>query len=78
MNYFKWNLVGIISEDEEGWLRRADFLVSFLKSEGKTVSMHGKIKYLLMYKEKDHGAQYKEVMRQMMNKARSEYESRLF
>ena len=65
--------MGIISEDEEGWKRRADFLVSFLKSEGKTVTMHGTIRYLLAYSEEDDGEHYKEVLRQIKSKSRSKY-----
>ena len=64
--------MGIISENEEDWERRGDFLNSFLKSEGKTVTMHGKVQYLLLYKEEKDGGHYMEVLRQMINKARSE------
>lgn len=71
MNYYSWNIVGIISENEEDWERRGDFLESFLKSQGKTVSMHGKIQYLLLYKQETDGDNYMNVLKQMMNKARS-------
>ena len=73
LNHFNWNLVGIITENGQGWERRGDFLVSFLKSEGKTVSMHGKVQYGLVYLfSSEHSEHYEEVMRQMKDKARSE------
>ena len=71
MNYFKWNLVGIISEEEHDWKRRADFLESFLGSVGKTVTMHSRVPYFRLYKAKEHGEQFKEVLSQSKNKARS-------
>ena len=71
MNYFKWNLVGIISEEEHDWKRRADFLESFLGSVGKTVTMHSRVPYFRSYKAKEHGEQFKEVLSQSKNKARS-------
>lgn len=71
MNYFNWNLVGIISEEEHDWKRRADFLESFLDSVGKTVTMHSRVPYYRLYKEKEHGEQFKEVLSQSKNKARS-------
>jgi len=71
LDHFDWNLVGIISENEEGWERRGDFLDSFLKSEGKTVSMHGKVQYVLLYHAKEEYSQhYEQVMREMKDKAR--------
>ena len=74
LDYFDWNLVGIISENEEGWERRGDSLDSFLKSQGKTVSMHGKVQYyLLYYMSQEYSEHYEEVMRQMKNRARSEF-----
>lgn len=74
LNHFDWNLVGIISENEEGWERRGDFLDSFLKSEGKTVSMHGKVQYVLLYHAKEEYSQhYEQVMREMKDKVRSKY-----
>ena len=66
--------MGIISENEEAWKRRGDFLDSFLKSEGKTVSMHGKVQFFLLYHRKqEYSEHYKEVMKQMKDKARSEF-----
>ena len=66
--------MGIISENEEGWERRGDSLDSFLKSQGKTVSMHGKVQYYLLYnRRQEYSEHYEEVMRQMKNRARSEF-----
>lgn len=73
MDYFKWDRVGIISEDDEGWELRGDFMASYLKSQGKTVALHEKVKYYWLYSEKDHGGQYQEVLRRMKTKARSKY-----
>ena len=74
LNHFNWNLVGIISENDQSWERRGDFLDSFLKSEGKTVSMHGKVQYGLLYlRSSEFSEHYEEVMRQMKDKARSEF-----
>lgn len=74
LDHFDWNLVGIISENEEGWERRGDFLDSFLTSQGKTVSMHGKVQYVLLYhKKQEYSEHYEEVLRQMKDKARSEF-----
>ena len=67
--------MGIISENgQQSWERRADFLNSFLKSQGKTVSMHGKVQYGVIYiANSEYSEHYEEVMRQMKDKARSEF-----
>ena len=66
--------MGIISENEEGWKRRGDFLDTFLKSQGKTVLMHGKVQYVLLYhKKQEYSEHYEEVMSQMKERARSEF-----
>ena len=71
MEYFKWNLVGIISEDDEGWGLRGNFIASFLKSQGKTVALHEKVKYNWVYNAEENGAHYQEVLQRMKTEARS-------
>ena len=71
MKYFGWNRVGIISENEEEWDRRGQFLASFLASEGKTVALHEKIMFALLYKPDKHGAHYQDVLNKMKSEARS-------
>ena len=73
MEHFNWNLVGIISEDDEGWELRGDFLESYLKSQGKTVALREKVPYNWMYNDKRDGGHYQEVLKRMKAKARSKY-----
>ena len=71
LEHFKWGRVGIISEDEENWELRGDFMASYLKSQGKTVALHEKVKYNWLYTVKDDGGHYQDVLRNMKTKARS-------
>ena len=71
LKYFNWNRVGIISEDAHTWESRGDFLVSYLKSQGKIVSLQEKVKFNWLYKTEIDGEHFQQVLMRMKTKARS-------
>lgn len=71
LKYFNWNRVGIISEDADTWESRGDFLVSYLKSQGKSVSLQEKVKFHWLYKSETDGEHFQQVLMRMKTKARS-------
>ena len=73
MDYFKWDVVGIISEDDKDWKLRGEFMESYLNSQGKTVAVNKKVRYNWAYTEKDDGGHYQDILRTMKTKARSKY-----
>ena len=73
MKNFDWNVVGILSEESGDWYSRASFLESYLKSQGKTVSLHKMLPHNWYYKREKDGARYKDILRKMQGKARSKY-----
>ncbi|XP_068673835.1 atrial natriuretic peptide receptor 1-like isoform X3 [Montipora foliosa] len=70
MKNFDWNVVGILSEESNDWYSRATFLEDYLKSQGKTVSLHKKLPHNWLYHEEKDGARYKDILRKMQGKAR--------
>ena len=73
MKYYDWDVVAIISEDRGDWYSRANFLESYLTSQGKTVSSHEKLPHYWLYERAKDGARYQDILRKMQNKARSKY-----
>lgn len=70
MKYYDWDVVAIISEDRGDWFSRANFLESYLTSQGKTVSLHEKLPHYWLYERAKDGARYQDILRKMQNKAR--------
>ncbi|KAK2571574.1 Resact receptor [Acropora cervicornis] len=70
MKYYDWDVVAIISEDRSDWYSRANFLESYLTSQGKTVSSHEKLPHRWFYTRAKDGARYQDILRKMQNKAR--------
>ena len=71
MKYYDWNVVGIIHEESGDWHSRANFLDSYLTSQGKIVSLHETLPHSWLYSRSKYGARYLDILRKMKNKARS-------
>lgn len=77
MKYYDWNVVGIIREERGDWHSRANFLDSYLTSQGKIVSLHETLPHNWIYNRSKDGARYLDILRKMKNKARSKYKTLL-
>ncbi|KAK3705209.1 hypothetical protein QZH41_014003, partial [Actinostola sp. cb2023] len=70
LDYFKWGLVGIFSEEGKSWAKRGQFIYDYLQQRGKKISIHEKAPPELVYSPEKHADRLKKSLKKITKYAR--------